>query len=94
MERRNNHEERAKESKKLLCVSNVELNNQVHPFLGGDRSHPQSKEIRAELDMLVWKMKEADQVPETDSALNDVEEEDKENHPAVQRDKLVSEHLL
>ncbi|XP_048327023.1 putative pentatricopeptide repeat-containing protein At3g49142 [Ziziphus jujuba] len=74
---------------KLPGVSNVELNHRVHTFLAGDRSHPQSNEIYEELDVLVGKMKELGYVPETDSALHDVEEEDKECHLAVHSEKLA-----
>ncbi|XP_059629124.1 putative pentatricopeptide repeat-containing protein At3g49142 [Cornus florida] len=75
--------------KKTPGISNVELDDRVHTFLAGDRSHPQSKEIYEELDVLVGKMKEAGYIPETDSALHDVEEEDKENHLAVHSEKLA-----
>ncbi|KAJ4950553.1 hypothetical protein NE237_027385 [Protea cynaroides] len=75
--------------KKLPGCSNVELDDQVHTFLAGDFSHPQSKEIYAELDVLLGKMKEAGYVPETDSALHDVEEEDKEGHLIVHSEKLA-----
>ncbi|XP_004509858.1 putative pentatricopeptide repeat-containing protein At3g49142 [Cicer arietinum] len=75
--------------RKTPGISNVELNNQVHTFLAGDTSHPQSKEIYEELGVLVGKMKELGYVPETDSALHDVEEEDKEGHLAVHSEKLA-----
>ncbi|XP_057951103.1 putative pentatricopeptide repeat-containing protein At3g49142 [Malania oleifera] len=75
--------------KKMPGISNVELDGHVHTFLAGDRSHPQSAEIYDELDVLVGKMKEAGYVPETDSALHDVEEEDKEYHLAVHSEKLA-----
>ncbi|KAK9291945.1 hypothetical protein L1049_019897 [Liquidambar formosana] len=71
--------------KKMPGISNVELDDGVHTFLAGDQSHPQSKEIYEELDVLVAKMKEAGYVPETDSALHDVEDEDKEFHLAVHK---------
>lgn len=75
--------------KKVPGVSNVELHDRVHTFLAGDRSHQQSKEIYEELDILVGKMKEAGYVPKTDTALHDVEEEEKENHLAVHSEKLA-----
>lgn len=75
--------------KKMPGISNVELNHQIHTFLAGDQSHPQSEEIYEELDVLVGKMKELGYVPETDSALHDVEEEDKECHLAVHSEKLA-----
>ena len=75
--------------KKTPGISNVELNEKIHTFLAGDRSHPKSKEIYEELDVLVGKMKELGYVPEIESALHDVEEEDKECHLAVHSEKLA-----
>ncbi|KAE9592541.1 putative tetratricopeptide-like helical domain, DYW domain-containing protein [Lupinus albus] len=75
--------------RKMPGISTFELNNQVHTFLAGDTSHQQSKEIYEELGVLVGKMKELGYVPETDSALHDVEEEDKEYHLAVHSEKLA-----
>ncbi|KAI5657770.1 hypothetical protein M9H77_26563 [Catharanthus roseus] len=78
---------KGKRIKKLPGISNVELNNQIHTFLAGDRSHPQSKEM--ELDVLIGKMKQAGYMPETEAALHDVEEEEKENHLVVHSEKLA-----
>ncbi|KAD5802950.1 hypothetical protein E3N88_14310 [Mikania micrantha] len=75
--------------KKEPGVSNVELNDEVHSFLAGDQSHPQSKQIYEELDIIVGKMRELGYVPEIDSALHDIEDEDKGNHLAVHSEKLA-----
>lgn len=75
--------------RKIPGVSNVELRDQVHTFLAGDRSHQEAKQIYEELDMLVGKMKEAGYVPKTETALHDVEEEEKENHLVVHSEKLA-----
>ncbi|KAF3960400.1 hypothetical protein CMV_014884 [Castanea mollissima] len=75
--------------KKIPGISNVELNDRIHTFLAGDQSHPHSEKLYEELDVLVGKMKELGYVPETDSALHDVEEEDKECHLAVHSEKLA-----
>lgn len=75
--------------KKIPGVSNVELHDQVHTFLAGDRSHPQSEEIYEELDVLIGKMKAIGYVPKTDIALHDVEDEEKENHLVVHSEKLA-----
>ncbi|KAL5744741.1 hypothetical protein ACOSQ2_027857 [Xanthoceras sorbifolium] len=75
--------------KKMPGTSNVEINDRVYTFLAGDQSHAQSKVIYKELDVLVGKMKEAGYIPETDSALHDVEEEDKECHLVVHSEKLA-----
>lgn len=80
--------------RKLPGCSNVELNNRVHTFLVGDRSHPQSDMIYDKLDFLVGKMKEVGYVAETDSALHDVEEEDKEGHLTVHSEKLAIAFVL
>uniref|UniRef100_A0A2P2IWK7 DYW domain-containing protein n=1 Tax=Rhizophora mucronata TaxID=61149 RepID=A0A2P2IWK7_RHIMU len=74
---------------KMPGISNVELNNRVHTFLAGDQSHPQSKEIHEELDILIRKLKEFGYMPAIGSALHDVEEEDKESHLAVHSEKLA-----
>lgn len=75
--------------KKVPGISNVELKGQVHTFLAGDQYHPQSKKIYEELDVLVGKMKELGYIPETESALHDVEVEDKECHLAIHSEKLA-----
>ncbi|TXG71069.1 hypothetical protein EZV62_006004 [Acer yangbiense] len=75
--------------KKMPGAINVEINDRVYTFLVGDQSHAQSKKIYEELDVLVGKMKEAGYVPETDLALHNVEEEDKEYHIAVHSEKLA-----
>ncbi|KAK6275443.1 hypothetical protein POUND7_005152 [Theobroma cacao] len=80
---------KSKGIKKMAGGSNTEINNQVYTFLAGDRSHPPSKSIYEELDVLVGEMKEAGYVPEIHSALHDVEEEDKECHLAVHSEKLA-----
>ncbi|KAI3471189.1 hypothetical protein Pfo_027852, partial [Paulownia fortunei] len=61
--------------KKIPGVSNVEFHDQVHTFLA--------------VRYLSWKMKEAGYVPKTDTALHDVEEEEKENHLVVHSEKLA-----
>ncbi|CAA7056023.1 unnamed protein product [Microthlaspi erraticum] len=80
---------KSKGLKKNPGASNVEVKGEIHTFLVGDRSHPQSDEIYRELDVLVTKMKELGYVPDSESALHDVEEEDKETHLAVHSEKLA-----
>ncbi|PKU85096.1 putative pentatricopeptide repeat-containing protein At3g49142 [Dendrobium catenatum] len=75
--------------KKLPGRSNVELGNKIHTFYIGDTSHSQSKEIYAELDVLMRRLKEAGYSAETETALHDVEEEDKEGHLLVHSEKLA-----
>ncbi|CAL9203871.1 unnamed protein product [Musa hybrid cultivar] len=80
--------------KKLPGCSNVELWNKVHTFHIGDRSHPQSKEIYEKLDVLMRRLKELGYVTETETALHDVEEEDKEGHLLVHSEKLAIAFVL
>eukprot|EP00253_Pinus_taeda_P013972 PITA_13972 len=69
---------REKEVKKQPGYSFIEVNREVHTFLVGDRSHPQSEKIYAVLETLYGKMKEAGYVPNTNFVLQDVEENRKE----------------
>ncbi|KAJ7298442.1 hypothetical protein O6H91_Y582200 [Diphasiastrum complanatum] len=65
--------------KKMPGCSWIEVDNQVHAFDVHDATHPQSKEILAELDRLVGLMKEAEYIPELSFVLDDLEDEEKEN---------------
>lgn len=51
--------------KKKPGCSWIIVNKQVNVFLAGDRSHPQTEKIYAELERLAGKMKAAGYVPET-----------------------------
>ncbi|KAJ7540618.1 hypothetical protein O6H91_10G023300 [Diphasiastrum complanatum] len=65
--------------KKMPGCSWIEVDNQVHAFVVGEATHPQSKEILAELDRLVGLMKEAGYIPDLSFVLDDVEDKEKEN---------------
>ncbi|XP_057827530.2 putative pentatricopeptide repeat-containing protein At3g13770, mitochondrial [Cryptomeria japonica] len=67
----------------------VEFNHQVHTFLVGDRSHPQTKEIYLKLERLSRQMKEAGYVPDRSFTLNDVDEEQKEDMLSHHSEKLA-----
>ncbi|KAJ7540063.1 hypothetical protein O6H91_10G000500 [Diphasiastrum complanatum] len=60
--------------KKMPGCSWIEVDNQLHAFVVGDATHPQSKEIQAELDRLVGLMKKAGYKPNLSFVLDDVEE--------------------
>eukprot|EP01018_Ginkgo_biloba_P002732 Gb_33135 [translate_table: standard] len=64
--------------KKTPGCSWIEVNKQVHAFLVGDRSHPQTQKIYSNLESLSRQMKAVGYVPDTRFVLNDVEEEQKE----------------
>ncbi|XP_057869036.2 pentatricopeptide repeat-containing protein At1g08070, chloroplastic isoform X2 [Cryptomeria japonica] len=64
--------------KKVPGCSWIEVHRLVHAFCVGDRSHPQSEEIYAELEKLSWEMKAGGYLSDTKPVLSDVEEEEKE----------------
>eukprot|EP01018_Ginkgo_biloba_P002566 Gb_33727 [translate_table: standard] len=63
--------------KKNPGCSWIEVNKQVYAFIVGDRSHPQTNEIYAELERLSGQMKALGYVPDTRFVMNDVEDEQK-----------------
>ncbi|KAJ7534725.1 hypothetical protein O6H91_12G000400 [Diphasiastrum complanatum] len=75
--------------KKVPGCSWIEVDKQVHTFVGGDASHPQSKKIFAELDRLVGLMKEAGYTPDLSFVLDDMEDEEKEIALCKHSEKLA-----
>ncbi|KAJ7540216.1 hypothetical protein O6H91_10G005600 [Diphasiastrum complanatum] len=75
--------------KKMPGCSWIEVDNQLHAFVVGDATHPQSKEIQAELDRLVGLMKKAGYKPNLSFVLDDVEDEEKENVLCEHSEKLA-----
>ncbi|XP_057823026.2 pentatricopeptide repeat-containing protein At3g12770 [Cryptomeria japonica] len=75
--------------KKTPGCSLIEVNNQIHAFVVGDESHPQSEQIYAMLKSLAREMEDAGYVPCTSSVLHDVEEEVKENMLFSHSEKLA-----
>eukprot|EP01018_Ginkgo_biloba_P032972 Gb_02573 [translate_table: standard] len=75
--------------KKTPGCSWIEVKKQVHVFLVGDRSHPQTGKIYAMLERLSRQMKAAGYVPNTRFVLNDVEEEQKEQVLRLHSEKLA-----
>lgn len=69
--------------------SSIEVGKSLHVFTSGDTSHAKSSEIYSELETVVGKMREAGFKTETDAALYDVEEEEKENMVKVHSEKLA-----
>lgn len=61
--------------KKEPGCSWIEVKSKVHKFVAQDRSHPQMEEIHTRLGILIWQMKLAGYVPDTNSVLHDVEHE-------------------
>eukprot|EP01018_Ginkgo_biloba_P018788 Gb_22440 [translate_table: standard] len=75
--------------KKTPGCSLIEVDNRVHTFLVGDRSHPQSEKIYSMLESLTGQMKEVGYVPNTNFVLHDVEEEVKEHLVSSHSEKLA-----
>ncbi|KAJ7542131.1 hypothetical protein O6H91_10G091000 [Diphasiastrum complanatum] len=75
--------------KKIPGCSWIEVDNHVHTFVVGDATHPQSKEILAELDRLAGLMKEAGYIPDLSFVLDDVEDEEKEKALCKHSEKLA-----
>jgi pentatricopeptide repeat protein len=67
----------------------IELKNKVHVFVVGDRSHPLTEEIYSVLERLTEQIKEAGYVPETNYALHDVEDQQKEHLLGHHSEKLA-----
>ncbi|WJX82856.1 hypothetical protein P8452_65568 [Trifolium repens] len=70
--------------KKQPGQSWIQLKDQIHTFIVGDRSHPQDKEIYSYLDSLIGRLKEIGYSLDVKLVMQDVEEE--------QREVLISHH--
>ncbi|XP_057818267.2 pentatricopeptide repeat-containing protein At2g27610 isoform X2 [Cryptomeria japonica] len=68
----------------------IEIKNRVHAFVVGDKSHPQTDKIYAQLKSLVGHMKAVGYVPDTSFVLHDVEEEVKEDVLFSHSEKLAT----
>ncbi|XP_059074064.1 pentatricopeptide repeat-containing protein At3g12770 [Cryptomeria japonica] len=75
--------------KKTPGCSVIEVKNNIHSFLTGDRSHPQSKKIYATLQSLAGQMEDLGYVPDTNVVLHDVDEEMKEHLLLYHSEKLA-----
>lgn len=67
----------------------IEIGDKLHVFMAGDRSHPQSDAIYSYLERLTAKMIEIGYQADTEAALYDVEEEEKEHMVKVHSEKLA-----
>jgi pentatricopeptide repeat protein len=78
-----------REVKKPPGCSFIEVNREVHTFLVGDKTHPQTEKVYAMLETLYGQMKEAGYVPDTNLVLQDVEEDVKEIMLCSHSEKLA-----
>ncbi|CAN8254403.1 unnamed protein product [Cochlearia groenlandica] len=56
----------------------IEHGDEVHKFIAGDSSHPQSEKLHGYLEILTDKMRREGYVPDTSCVLHNVEEDEKE----------------
>ncbi|XP_061376457.1 pentatricopeptide repeat-containing protein At4g21065-like [Gastrolobium bilobum] len=75
--------------KKIPGSTMVELNNEMHEFVAGDKSHNQYKEIYEMVDEMGKEIKRAGYVPTTSQVLLDINEEDKEDALYRHSEKLA-----
>ncbi|XP_022769234.1 pentatricopeptide repeat-containing protein At1g20230 [Durio zibethinus] len=80
---------RSRGMKKNPGCSWIEIKNQVHMLLAGDKSHPQMTAIIEKLYKLSMEMKKAGYLPDTNLVLQDVDEQDKEQILCGHSEKLA-----
>ncbi|KAK9081929.1 hypothetical protein Syun_030911 [Stephania yunnanensis] len=67
----------------------IAVKRRIHSFIVGDASHPLIEEISAKVESLYSEIKEIGYVPETNFALQDVEDDEKENSLCGHSEKLA-----
>lgn len=80
--------------RKVPGHSLVELGNNVHEFVMGDRAHPQSEEIYAKLAEITMFLRLEGYVPHTTNVLADIEEEEKETALSYHSEKIAIAFML
>ncbi|WOL09011.1 pentatricopeptide repeat-containing protein [Canna indica] len=79
----------ARNVKKPPGCSLIEMDGEVHEFVMGDESHPQSAEIYAMVEDMISKLKGEGYVPNKSEVLFDMDEEEKENALCRHSEKLA-----
>lgn len=67
----------------------IEIGDQVHDFIVGDKTHPQSSAIYAKLESLSFQMREEGYKPRVDLVLDTLSEDDKEDALCGHCEKLA-----
>ena len=80
--------------RKVPGHSLVELGNNVHEFVMGDRSHPQSDDIYAKLAEITMLLRLEGYMPRTTNVLADIEEEEKETALSYHSEKIAIAFML
>uniref|UniRef100_A0A7N0T9B9 DYW domain-containing protein n=1 Tax=Kalanchoe fedtschenkoi TaxID=63787 RepID=A0A7N0T9B9_KALFE len=79
---------------KLPASSWVEIKNEVHGFISGDKSHPAYHGISQALSVLLERMEQEGYVPDTDEVLHDVDEEHKKHSLYNHSERLAIGYAL
>lgn len=74
---------------KVPGCSWIEVDNTVHEFFMGDRSHPRSEKIYSMISALSSRMKLAGYVPDTTIVSQSIDEEEKEDALSMHSEKLA-----
>ncbi|XP_010921855.1 pentatricopeptide repeat-containing protein At5g66520 [Elaeis guineensis] len=69
--------------------SSIEINNTIHEFISGDKSHQRYKEIYAKLEELGTRMSQEGYIAGTAEVLYDIDEEEKERALGHHSEKLA-----
>ncbi|CAN0911804.1 Pentatricopeptide repeat-containing protein At3g57430, chloroplastic [Linum grandiflorum] len=75
--------------KKVPGWSWIEHGDEVHRFLAGDNSHPQSEQIHSFLYVLMSRIRKEGYIPDTSCVLHDVKEDEKEKLLCGHSEKLA-----
>lgn len=67
----------------------IEVNKKIHAFTLGDKSHPQIDEINGQLSQFICRLMEVGYVPDINFALQDLEEEQREDSLRYHSEKLA-----
>ncbi|GMP58204.1 hypothetical protein CsSME_00021952 [Camellia sinensis var. sinensis] len=80
---------KAKGVRKLPGCTVIEVNDEVHEFFVGDKSHPRYGEIEAKLEEISMRLKLLGYVANTNPVLFDIEEEEKEDALCKHSEKVA-----
>ncbi|XP_010260127.2 PREDICTED: pentatricopeptide repeat-containing protein At3g62890-like [Nelumbo nucifera] len=74
---------------KIPGCSSIEIDNTVHEFIVGDKTHSQTQDIYAKLDEIYQKLESAGYVPDASVVLFDLDEEEKAQNLLVHSERLA-----
>ncbi|KAI3852063.1 hypothetical protein MKW98_020062 [Papaver atlanticum] len=74
---------------KMPGCSSIEIDNMVHEFVVGDKTHLQTQEIYTKLNEISSKLEFAGYLPDTSNVLFDLDEEEKAHNLSVHSEKLA-----